>query len=78
VVAGSGLLMVSNIKYHSFKNIDVKGKIPFVSLLAIIFVFVVIFIDPAKMLFGCALVYALSGPVLALKGRSKQSRESPQ
>lgn len=66
VVAGAGLLMVSNFKYYSFKNIDIKGRIPFVALLAIIFVYVVIFIDPARVLFASALIYALSGPVMAL------------
>lgn len=69
VVAGTGLLMVSNFKYYSFKNIDIKGRIPFVALLAIIFVCVVIFIEPAPVLFGCAFVYALSGPILALLAR---------
>ena len=67
VVATTGLLMVSNFKYYSFKNIDIKGRIPFVALLAIIFVYIVIFIDPASVLFLCALIYALSGPVMALK-----------
>lgn len=71
VVAGTGLLMVSNFRYYSFKNIDIKGRIPFVALLAIIFVYVVIFIDPASVLFLCAFTYALSGPVMALVNRKK-------
>ena len=66
LVAGTGLLMVSNFRYLSFKNIDIKESIPFIALLAIIFVFAVIFIDPALTLFTMALVYALSGPVMLL------------
>lgn len=78
VVAGTGLLMVSNFQYYSFKNIDIKGRIPFVALLAIIFVSVVIFIDPARVLFTCALIYALSGPVMAVVSRrnKKESKGS--
>jgi len=62
----AGVLMVSNIRYHSFKEIDLKGKIPFVALLFVVLVFVFISIDPALVLFSIALLYALSGPVLTL------------
>ncbi|TQV71214.1 CDP-diacylglycerol--serine O-phosphatidyltransferase [Exilibacterium tricleocarpae] len=60
----AGLLMVSNIKYSSFKGIDFKGRVPFVAMLAVIFVFVVITIDPPRVLLGLSVVYGLSGPVL--------------
>ena len=29
LVAGAGMLMVSNIKYNSFKDLDLKGRVPF-------------------------------------------------
>ena len=35
----TGVLMVSNIRYHSFKQIDLKGKVPFVSILIVVLVF---------------------------------------
>ena len=60
----AGLLMVSNIKYSSFKGIDFKGRVPFVAMLAVILVFVVITIDPPRILLGMAVLYGLSGPVL--------------
>jgi len=69
VVVCAGLLMVSNFKYYSFKNIDIKGRVPFVALLAIVIVFSVIFIDPARILFGLAFIYALSGPVMFVMGK---------
>lgn len=69
VVTGAGLLMVSNIKYYSFKNFDIKGRVPFVVLLAIVVVFSIVFIDPARILFIMAFVYALSGPVMWLFGK---------
>jgi CDP-diacylglycerol--serine O-phosphatidyltransferase len=73
IVAGAGLLMVSNIKYSSFKNINIKGKVPFVVFLGVIVVGSIIIIDPAKILFACALSYALSGPFLAIKNRIKRN-----
>ena len=72
LVAGAGLLMVSNIYYHSFKDIDLKGKVPFVSLLAVVLMFAVISIDPAKLLWLLFLAYATSGPVQALLRRRKR------
>lgn len=62
IVPGAGLLMVSNFRYHSFKGLDLKGKVPFVAMLAVVMVFVVVSIDPAKILLGAFMAYALSGP----------------
>jgi len=67
IVPLSGLLMVSNFKYHSFKGLDLRGKIPFIALLAIVLVFAVVSIDPAMMLLGVSLLYALTGPAIAVK-----------
>ena len=61
VVAAAGVLMVSNVRYHSFKEIDFKGPVPFVFLLAIVLLFVLISIEPSVMLlalFGCYVVPA--------------------
>jgi CDP-diacylglycerol---serine O-phosphatidyltransferase len=68
-VVCAGLLMVSNFKYYSFKNFDIKGRVPFVAVLAIVVVFSIVFIDPARILFGLAFVYALSGPVMFVMGK---------
>tara|TARA_R110002167_G_scaffold9806_3_gene45315 strand:+ start:546 stop:1334 length:789 start_codon:yes stop_codon:yes gene_type:complete len=63
VVALSGILMVSNFYYNSFKEIDLKGKVPFAVLLGIVMVLAVISIDPATLLWLIFVVYACSGPV---------------
>ena len=63
VTALAGLLMVTNIPYHSFKGIDFKGRVPFVMALLIPFTFAVVFIDPPLVLLLMSGVYALSGPV---------------
>lgn len=61
------LLMVSNIRYHSFKEPNLlRGKVPFVALLLVVFAFVTIAIHPPQMLFVGFVAYAISGPVLTL------------
>lgn len=67
IVPVTGLLMVSNFKYHSFKGLDLRGKIPFIALLAIVLGFAVVSIDPALVLLGVSLLYALTGPAVAVK-----------
>jgi len=62
----AGILMVSNIRYHSFKQLDLRGRIPFVTVLIIVLVFVFIASEPPTILFLTAAVYALSGPVITL------------
>jgi len=63
----SGLMMVSNIRFSSFKELNLKGKVPFVTLFVIVLVFVVITIKPAMILFGLFLGYFVSGPLLTLR-----------
>lgn len=59
-----GVLMVSNIRYHSFKDFDLKDRVPFVTILAIPLIFVLIFLDPPQVLFLGFLAYAVSGPIV--------------
>jgi len=58
-----GLLMVSNVKYRSFKDINVKGKVPFFKLLCAVSVLVLIAWDPAFVLMLAFCSYGLSGIV---------------
>ncbi len=64
VTAGVGLLMVSNLRYLSFKGLDDNRRVPFVALLVTVIVFILVLVDPPKVLFLLAFVYALSGPVM--------------
>jgi CDP-diacylglycerol--serine O-phosphatidyltransferase len=68
----TGLLMVSNISYYSFKDLDFKNKVPFMAIFAIVLIFVLASIDPPKVLFGCFLIYALSGPVVSVIRRVRK------
>ena len=63
---GAGLLMVSKIRFHSFKELDVRGRVPFAAILAVVLIFVAVSSDPPLVLFLGFLLYALSGPVLTL------------
>lgn len=59
-------LMVSNLKYYSFKEIDFKGKVPFLYILITVILFVAIAANPALVLFVGFSVYAFSGPLVTL------------
>ncbi|WP_137166450.1 CDP-diacylglycerol--serine O-phosphatidyltransferase [Salinimonas lutimaris] len=63
VTSASGLLMVSNFKYNSFKEVNWHGKVPFFALLIILLVFVVVATEPALVLFIVFALYALAGPI---------------
>lgn len=74
LVAAAGALMVSNIKYHSFKDLDLKGRVPFVAILVVVLVFAVIFSDPPRILLLIFLAYAASGPVQRLLQVRRRAR----
>ncbi len=61
----AALAMVSNIRYHSFKHFNVKNRVSFVAVIAVVLLFVLVSLDPPQVLFLGFLLYALSGPVLA-------------
>lgn len=56
-------LMVSNLKFRSFKDFDLINRIPFAILVAFAVTFVLIFFDPPRVLFLLAFAYVASGPV---------------
>lgn len=59
-------LMVSTIRYHSFKKIDWKGKVPFFVAVILVVVLVAVAISPPEVLFALFFLYAFSGPVITL------------
>lgn len=71
----SAVLMVSNIRYYSFKELDFKGKVPFVSVLVMVILFVAIAANPAAVLLLAFLGYALSGPIQTLWAMQRMRRE---
>lgn len=71
----ASVLMVSNLRYYSFKEIDFKGKVPFLYILVMIILFVAIAANPAIVLFASFSLYALSGPLLTLIYLHKMRKE---
>ncbi|MHB1566280.1 MAG: CDP-diacylglycerol--serine O-phosphatidyltransferase [Acidiferrobacter sp.] len=67
-----GAAMVSNIRYHSFKHLDLKGRVPFIAILAVVLTFVLISLDPPWVLFALFFCYAWSGPINALVRRYRR------
>ena len=44
------ILMVSNVRFYSFKDLDLRGRVPFVTVLAIVVGFVLISLEPSIVL----------------------------
>ena len=58
------ILMVINVPYYSFKEIEMKRRVPFFFILLVVFIFALISLDPPFVLLSCSLLYVLSGPVI--------------
>jgi CDP-diacylglycerol---serine O-phosphatidyltransferase len=70
----TGLLMVSNFRYSSFKEIDLKGKVPFFVAISVMLGIAFIMAQPQTMLFLLFLAYVVSGPVITLVMRRRKRR----
>jgi CDP-diacylglycerol--serine O-phosphatidyltransferase len=66
IVVGLSLLMVSSIKYYSFKDLNFFSRKPFMSFVIMVFILIIIIAEPQIMLFTFAFGYSLSGPAWAL------------
>jgi len=64
LTVSTGLLMVSNFRYSSFKEIDLKGRVPFVVAIIVMLGIGFVMAQAEIMLFVIALGYAISGPVI--------------
>jgi len=66
-----GLLMVSNLRYYSFKELDSK-KASFRFLLVVIMSLIILVYKPNIILFTGFFVYLLSGPIITIIGLNKK------
>ncbi|CAM3866389.1 CDP-diacylglycerol--serine O-phosphatidyltransferase [Rheinheimera salexigens] len=71
----AGLLMVSNFRYNSFKDVNWRDRVSFLTILLVVLIFVVIAARPAEMLFGIFLIYACSGPITTIRSVRKLKLE---
>jgi len=67
-----GLLMISNVKYFSFKEFDRK-RVPFMVMIPIVLIMLMVTYDVPIGLFAIAVVYALSGFWTTLRSRSSKA-----
>ena len=61
--------MVSSFPYRSFKDLDLKNRVPFMTLLVLVLGFVLISFDPPVVLLLLSAGFALSGPLFWLFGK---------
>jgi len=68
----AGVTMVSNIRYYSFKDVNLKKSVPFFVVAAIALGFALVAYSPEIALFGFFVLYGLSGYVMAAVGLLKR------
>ncbi len=78
IVIAVAVLMVSNIRYQSFKHIDLKDRIGFAVLVVIVMLLICIAFLPAHMLLLIFATYIISGPTVALNRFLKKRRHLSQ
>lgn len=83
ITVAAGVLMVSQFAYYSFKEFGPRGRISFAYAFVIPLIFVLIALDPPKVCFAIASLYALSGVVNGVWRRqrrhdTRQGRHEPE
>ena len=61
----AGLTMVSNLRFYSGKDINLRKSVPFMVIVLIALAFVLVSVDPPIVLFAIFLGYGLSGYAMA-------------
>ena len=57
----AGLTMVTNVPFYSFKDVNLRKSVPFITVFLIALFFALISIDPPKVMFPLFIGYGLSG-----------------
>jgi len=76
VTVYAGITMVSNVKFYSGKDINLRRQMPFWVTIVIVLALLLISIQPSHVLWGIALVYGISGYVwwVVLRWRTEASQ----
>lgn len=67
----SGLTMVTNVPFYSFKDVHMKKTVPFAVIVLIALVIAVINIDPPTVLFSIFVAYGFSGYIVYVWRKAK-------
>ncbi len=78
VIGVLGLLMVSRIRYYSFKSFDLRRRRPYVTIIIIGLIVWGIWAFSEPVLLTIALIYALSGPIARLISRFRPHPPAPE
>jgi len=78
IVGILAFLMVSRVRYPSFKALDLRRRRPFVAIILIGLVVYAIWAFSEPVLLAIAMVYALSGPVARLVSKIRPHPSAPQ
>lgn len=76
LTVAAALLMVSNMRYYSFKEFDFRYRVPFVTIVIVVLAVAFAMINPPMVLFLVFLGYLISGPALTIAGTRAQRRRA--
>ena len=78
VTLGAGVLMVTNMRFFSLKSLKLTERVPFRYMLMVIALLALFANDPPRIFFLVFLVYALSGPAMAIYQRVRRPASTPE
>lgn len=67
-------LMVSRFRYYSFKQLDMKGKVPFFTIVSVVLVLAAVAVNPPGVLASLFFIYAFSGPLVTLLQKKQKKK----
>lgn len=67
--------MVSDLKFYSGKDINLKESVPFMAILAIVVAITLISYSPPEVLFAVAFIYAISGYLMWVMNSANQQTQ---
>ena len=70
----AGISMITNLRFYSGKDINLKKSVPFVVIVLVALSFSLVSVDPPIVLFLLLLAYGLSGYAYWLKRRITRKR----
>ncbi len=74
LVYGLALLMVSNIRYYSFKDLDLRARMPFYAVVGMIVLVMLVVAQPQILFFLGILTYVASGPTQLVMKLARRRR----
>jgi CDP-diacylglycerol--serine O-phosphatidyltransferase len=72
-----GLLMVSTLRYRSFKSFDMRSRRSYLQVLLIAAVIALIFVHPQWVLLAAATAYTVSGPIMQVVSSVRRRGDTP-